>query len=349
VTLPLPRCVEPGTTVSARLGFRLVLGVDADERVATSPATGTAWAGSGFPLLAWERGRGWAVEPAVPINGESATSEAFDASVAVTAPADLTVLGPGTVEEPAAGERPGTTVHRFRGPALRDVAVAVGRYAVLERDLGGVRLRLATPLTGTRVDPAGWADALADALAAETRLLGPFPYPELTVAITPGQGDGTEFPAFLQFGDVPAGQVPALAAHEVAHQWFYGLVGNDQARDPWLDEAFATTVEAVAVGDEDDHPVDGVDPDVVGRLGDPMTAWASDGFRAYLAGVYDQGAAALLAGRAADPDGFDAALRGYVAANAQRVATPADVAAAFDGQPATLDALRRAGAFSGGR
>ena len=35
----------------------------------------------------------------------------------------------------------------------------------------------------------------------------------------------------------------ALAAHETAHQWWYGLVGNDQARQPWLDEALCTYSE----------------------------------------------------------------------------------------------------------
>jgi aminopeptidase N len=30
-----------------------------------------------------------------------------------------------------------------------------------------------------------------------------------------------------------------MVAHEVAHQWFYSAVGNDQARDPFADEALA--------------------------------------------------------------------------------------------------------------
>ena len=29
----------------------------------------------------------------------------------------------------------------------------------------------------------------------------------------------------------------ATVAHEVGHQWFYNVVGNDQANEPWLDEA----------------------------------------------------------------------------------------------------------------
>jgi aminopeptidase N len=28
-----------------------------------------------------------------------------------------------------------------------------------------------------------------------------------------------------------------VVAHEVAHQWWYGMVGNDARREPWLDEA----------------------------------------------------------------------------------------------------------------
>jgi aminopeptidase N len=30
-----------------------------------------------------------------------------------------------------------------------------------------------------------------------------------------------------------------IAAHEVSHQWWYGVVSDDQAREPWLDEAMA--------------------------------------------------------------------------------------------------------------
>ena len=31
----------------------------------------------------------------------------------------------------------------------------------------------------------------------------------------------------------------ATVVHEVAHQWFYNLIGNDQVLYPWLDEALA--------------------------------------------------------------------------------------------------------------
>jgi len=34
-----------------------------------------------------------------------------------------------------------------------------------------------------------------------------------------------------------------IAAHETAHQWWYGQVANDQALEPWLDESFCTFSE----------------------------------------------------------------------------------------------------------
>jgi aminopeptidase N len=34
-----------------------------------------------------------------------------------------------------------------------------------------------------------------------------------------------------------------IAVHETAHQWWFGAVGNDQALEPWLDEALATYSE----------------------------------------------------------------------------------------------------------
>jgi aminopeptidase N len=38
-------------------------------------------------------------------------------------------------------------------------------------------------------------------------------------------------------------------AHEVAHRWWYGLVGNHSVYEPWLDEALATYSALIALED----------------------------------------------------------------------------------------------------
>jgi hypothetical protein len=343
IEIPLSGCRAAGQPVRAELGFRLTLGADADERIGTSPATGTAWFGTGFPLLAWVRGEGWAREPAVDMYGESAVSEAFLLrELAVTAPAQLQVTGTGTPLDPAPAG-PGTTTHRFTAAAVRDVAVGVGRYALLERQVGQVRLRLATPLFGTRADPQTWASLIEAAIAEMARMFGPFPYPELWATIVPSQSDGTEFPGALQFGDVGRGELPALIAHEVAHQWFYALVGNNQARDPWLDETLATYGELRAL--EEDTRLRGDPAQVMERMRRPMTYWAGVGdFGDYVDVVYYDGAAVLLELREqVGEDRFDDALRAYVVANAHRVADPDDLAQAFQDLPQARRVLTHAG------
>jgi hypothetical protein len=347
VELPLPACVAAGEVVRAELGFTLRLGENADERLGTSPAAGVAWFGSGFPMLAWVRGQGWVRDDAVRIPGETAVSEDFRLdALRVTAPEGAAVSGAGRADPPVPGPRPGTTTHVFRADAVRDVSVAVGAYRVLERDIAGTRLHLFTPVTGTRTDPERWAAEIDGAVERLQDLFGPFPYPDLWVAIAPSQSSGLEYPGALQFGDTPPDELDQLATHELAHQWFYALVGNNQARDPWIDEAFATYAQAVATGTQDDFALDDVPDRVRGDLGDPMAAWADRGFGAYNVGVYTQGAAALVAAREqAGEERFDEAVRDYIAANAHRVVTPDDVARGFADLPAVTDQLTRAGAL----
>jgi aminopeptidase N len=80
----------------------------------------------------------------------------------------------------------------------------------------------------------------ADALAAFTELFGPYPYAELDIVETPNTLGGMEYPGLVVIEDAlypGVGGVEWLAAHEVAHQWWFGVVGSDQIDEPWLDEA----------------------------------------------------------------------------------------------------------------
>jgi hypothetical protein len=74
-------------------------------------------------------------------------------------------------------------------------------------------------------------------LRALGRRLSPYDSTELDVVLVRGglgEGVGMEYPELVF--SIPAADV---IAHEVAHQWWYGLVGNNQYLEPWLDESFA--------------------------------------------------------------------------------------------------------------
>jgi hypothetical protein len=76
--------------------------------------------------------------------------------------------------------------------------------------------------------------------------LGPYPYRELTVVSPPPGGEeaqGMEYPTFFFTEDDPAPEsvrLPELVtAHELAHQWFQGMLASDEVNQPWLDEGLA--------------------------------------------------------------------------------------------------------------
>jgi hypothetical protein len=215
--------------------------------------------------------------------------------------------------------------------------VAAGRFVTAETEVEGVRVTTGV-LPGSGRDPARLARATGEAIEQLSARFGAFPYATLTVPWLPDFGGGIEYPSSILLASTD----DTVLVHEVAHMWFYGMVGDSQFRDPWLDEAFASYAESVT----GDPPPDRVSRLLAtdGDVGGSMASFPDD--RSYVTAVYGKGAAALLTARQrAGAEVFDAALRCYVDARAWTIATPADVATALADLPAALAVLQQAGAL----
>ncbi|MGY1616935.1 M1 family aminopeptidase [Geodermatophilus sp. SYSU D00691] len=325
-----------GDPTEVELDFTLRLGGGEFDRFGTDD--GLSWWASGFPLLAWEPGVGWAEDPFVQLQGETASSPVADTTISVSAPEALTVLMTGDMAEPSAPED-GRRTWTSTEPVARDVSVAAGDFTTEERTTeGGTRVTVGV-LPGGDLELGQLADWTVQAITDLEGRFGPFPYETLTVPLLPSYGGGIEYPSSI----LMAAPSRNVLVHEVGHMWFYGMVGDSQFRDPWLDEAFATFTESVnyaANGSAVDRALQRP-----GEVGGSMDEFPDDD--AYFSTVYGKGGAALLAAReAAGAEAFDAAMRCYVDANAWTIATPADVAAAFAQVPPALAVLLQAGAVS---
>ena len=98
-----------------------------------------------------------------------------------------------------------------------------------------------------------------EALEIYQQLFGPYPYESLTLveAQFPDglESDGLFFLSESFFASFSGGRqnyLSTLSAHEIAHNWWFGLVGNDPALQPWLDESLATYSELLYY--ESAHP-----------------------------------------------------------------------------------------------
>jgi aminopeptidase N len=204
----------------------------------------------------------------------------------------------------------------WHADAVRDFAVVAGRLQRVSTVALARKPVLVTAVATDVATAASFAHRAAASLEALAALYGPYPWPRYNVAVFDDLGrSGIEYPNIVFEG---SGGLERVTAHEAAHQWFYSLVGNNQARDPWLDESLASW--AMTRVDPGTRAIANVPipATVRGKLTAPMSYWDGDP-GAFFAGVYAQGYEAFAS--LGPPDATDCALRLYVARNAFGIAT----------------------------
>ncbi|MCX4911546.1 M1 family metallopeptidase [Streptomyces sp. NBC_00878] len=195
--------------------------------------------GNALPVLAVHDAKGWHLDPYVS-TGESFYALAGDFRVRLDHPSALKV--PATGRTWTSPGKPGRTVTHSVAHRVRDFAWAAGPFrTATETSPGGVRVKSYwapnTPAAGVRLNRK-------DGVAAVDRFgkeFGRYPYGEIDLVMTKEFGGGMEYPGLVLLGTSEEG---SAVVHEVAHQWWYGIVGNDEYGSPWLDESFAQYANA---------------------------------------------------------------------------------------------------------
>ncbi|KPK68310.1 hypothetical protein AMJ87_12115 [candidate division WOR_3 bacterium SM23_60] len=103
-----------------------------------------------------------------------------------------------------------------------------------------------------------WRNARSYAVDAVTRYSQWYmPYPYKNMSIVNGYGyDGVEYPQLVILAIGETGLIrytrlfELVIAHEVAHQWFYGILGSNEIDEAWLDEGFASYAELCYLEDK---------------------------------------------------------------------------------------------------
>lgn len=123
----------------------------------------------------------------------------------------------------------------FEARNVRDfVFAAAPDYKTISATVGDTVIRV---YYRTGAPAQAILSAAKNAITKMEALVGPYPYETYDIAQTAG-GYGMEAPGLTW---IPTGVGTAnlsyLVHHETGHQWFYGIVGNDQANEPFTDEA----------------------------------------------------------------------------------------------------------------
>jgi aminopeptidase N len=328
MAVPLPQPLAPGEQVSLQMDFRIRLEA-AGESAGVEPDTY-------YPILAvHDAQEGWSRELACGI--DYVVSESATYVVSVTAPAGWEIAATG-VELSTTVNEDGWRTRTYVAALVRNFSLSLSAgYQVASRDVDGVTVNVFH--NPADEEAAAMIQGFAtDALGVYDTAFGAYPYAELDIVVLPDGAGGLEFPTlvYVWYGSNPNDPFSeAATVHEVAHQWWYGVVGNDNQEEAWLDEGFASYSEHVYY-----ERVRGADTanEILEAEEASYNRWAQDAgpeaqalgqhvcnlddLRQFINVVYTRGALFLHTLRqTVGDDVFFSILRQYYAANAYETAT----------------------------
>ncbi len=247
--LPLPEPVEPGDSLTLRLRWESQL-PSLLER--TGFRRDFHFAGQWYPKLAkLEPDGSWAHFAFHPL--AEFYADFADLDVSLDVPESMVVAATG--QELSRRIEGGRKHLRFAARAVHDFAWAAWpHFLELVDDSESPRLRLLYP-PGHEGNARATREALRGALAHFRERYGPYPQPTLTVVHPPryaAAAGGMEYPTLITTGGpwysaYFSQAVETVAVHELGHQWFQGLLANDEARWPFLDEGVDSFAEGLAM------------------------------------------------------------------------------------------------------
>jgi len=146
-------------------------------------------------------------------------------------------LAPGPSSSAPGGAAPGRKLVRFYARDVEHFAFSCNPDYVYEEGRYHGTVIHALYLPG---DSVSWGRGVAVTRAARAlewldRIYGPYAWPQATLLHRIEDG-GTEFPMMVMLG----GAGESLILHELGHLYTYGILGNNEWKEGWLDEGFTT-------------------------------------------------------------------------------------------------------------
>ncbi|MFG1958316.1 M1 family metallopeptidase [Nonomuraea sp. NPDC049028] len=189
--------------------------------------------GNALPVLAVRDGAGWHLDPYTN-NGESFYQLASDYRVTLDHPSSLLVPATGTsVDTPGTS---GRTITTATASHVREFAWGAGAFTkTTGTTTTGVTVNVYRVSGISSASATSMMNTAKNSLVAHAGRFGAYPYGEVDVVLDNNFWfGGMEYPGFVL--DLVSS---TALAHELAHQWWYGIVGDDEYNTPWLDESFA--------------------------------------------------------------------------------------------------------------
>ncbi|ABX41462.1 M1 family metallopeptidase [Lachnoclostridium phytofermentans] len=236
--------LEPGKTIQFEISCKFLI-PDLVERFGYYQ---TQYCFSFFnPQMAVYDDNGWDFSP-MSLVGDGRYHDMSDFLMKITVPKDYVVACGGVERKKDVKEE--TVTYTFENNNARDICMAISdQYEIVEDELGDIKIYAyfeKNVVSQERKDSS--MQQIKDSLDCYETVFGDYPYDTFRMAMItqkPNINVAMEYSgliympreAFLENQFVFYEQI---LSHEIAHQWFYGIIGNNETTEAWLDEGLST-------------------------------------------------------------------------------------------------------------
>lgn len=205
-----------------------------------------------YPILSMynEKEDKWDENPFHKI-GESNYSDVANYNVKIKVPKNFIVASTGKEKEDEIKKDEKTVI--LTAENVRDFVVIMSpHFGVMSKEIDGIKVNSYYIKDKDSKGQSKCAEQIlniaVDAVKFFSHEFGKYPYEELDIMETYLAGGAMEYPQIIQMGKyedfmLEMEDIPFLleaAVHEVGHQWWYVTVGNNEFKEPFLDESFTS-------------------------------------------------------------------------------------------------------------
>ena len=199
--------------------------------------------GNFYPILCVIENGKFVIQP-YSSNGDPFYSDLANYKVVITHPSSYKIANTGIkTEEKVINET--TKQTSMLAKTVRDFCLVLSdKFEVIEQKVGK------TNMLYYYYDDENYENSLkaaVDSLKTFSNLIGEYPYETLSVVKTNFVHGGMEYPNIVYISDIIDNYEDYLNViiHEIAHQWWYGIVGNNSYKYGWLDEGLTEYTTAL--------------------------------------------------------------------------------------------------------
>lgn len=151
--------------------------------------------------------------------------------------------------EISTSENNGLITAKIQAKAVRDFAMCLsGNVTAIKQKINKTNIIYVSD--DSQETAQSNLDLACKALDYFSETFGSYPYSTLTVVKTPFIYGGMEYPNIVFISDSidDDTEYKKVIVHEIAHQWWYGIVGNNEVKEAWLDESLSEYSTALFFG-----------------------------------------------------------------------------------------------------